>query len=272
MRTVSLTSLWQEFILPSHGGQFSERPSTFVQEMRVAAGPVSVWPEKAVNAGLTVANHLRPGLWHDRLRKMRRNGVAGLEVLPTRLQIMGGAAVMVWGVVIPDYDAFSFRCHTNPHKKDVLRFLMDPSTELDPTGLSIPSPINLFRHLVQTDHREAIYDFQLFSMWDDPTLIDQFITFVEQVRDDTHARAKEFGLTAERRAYFDAVIKYATAYRDTKGHPEPMSREGVHTYIDPYNRNLTQQFRDLPGFIRYCLALPKDLRELASEVFSLVSG
>jgi hypothetical protein len=267
----SLSSL-KNLNKPSHGiaGKY---PTSFRRESVVAAGSPIHWPAKGFDVARVARNHVDPRVLSRRLTNLEQSGILRPDMRPTRDQIYVGGAIMLLGVIRADYNNFSEETNTSPGKKNVLRAFMDPVTMLDPFGVFTPSAHNIWVHLAQTDHRDALFDFQLHFMWDNPyELLQQLIHFIESLKDKTHPRAAEFRLTVENEDYYERLIGYVQTYIDTKGHPPNEQRDGVRIYRDRHGTNLTQAFADLPGYLEYCHGLDIDPRQRLRKVREELDG
>lgn len=265
-------NVWANFNRPSHG-RADRFPDTFLGEMKIAAGSLQRWPGKLKNAAMTLFNYLSPGVFSRRMESLEAQGVLDADKRPSRWQMMAGGIIMIQGVIAPDYNRFSGLTGTSAAKKNFLRVLMQPATLMDPFGLFTATPEVIIEHLMQTDHRDARYDFDLMHMWGNGAEeLARLRREVESVRDKTHPHAEELAMTAETDDYFDRLIQYIDDYVKHGGKPPSMQREGVRLYHDRHGRELGTTFAGLRGFLEYCHGLPTSPFALIPTVFEELRG
>jgi len=174
-----------------------------------------------------------------------------IRTRPTRLQMTFGALDMLRFVIVPsarDYyeqRRIDFRFH------QLLRFLDDPVSIIDPTGL-LSQRDTIIGHLMQVVHLNPVYDLELLQMF--PEGLDELESQVEQMVHGTHARASTIGAIVEDPAYHERLLGYVRSYRRDRSTPELVRESTLRS--DPSYAAAERKFASLPGFIDYCAGLP----------------
>ncbi len=184
-----------------------------------------------------------------RLTTLQERGY--IERRPTRAQLIFGALDMVRFVIVPaarDYyesQGIDFNFH------QVLRFLDDPVSVIDPTGF-LSERDTIIGHVMQVVHLNPIYDLQLLEMF--PDGLDRLEADVAAMVDGTHERAGTIGAIVEDPAYHGRLLEYVRNYRRGE-RPADMVRPST-LRDDPHFVAAERTFAALPGFVDYCAALP----------------
>ena len=190
-----------------------------------------------------------------RLSELERRGYVARR--PTRAQIVFGSLDMVRFVIVPfakDYyesRGISFGFH------QVLRFLDDPVSIIDPTGL-LSDRDTITGHVMQVVHLNPVYDLQLLEMF--PDGLERFEREVEQMVDGTHPRARTIGAIIEDSGYHARLLEYVRAFRENRGAPDMVRESGLRR--DESAAAAERTFATLPGFIDYCCRLPESVPAL----------
>jgi hypothetical protein len=234
--------------------------------LRTEAGPATLL-RTALGGPREIAGKLRRLARTARLYADRREIPRRLEALaarglaparPTRLQLLFGGFDMLRFMIEPasrEYYAqqdISFGFH------QLLRVLDDPVSMIDPTGF-LSERDTIIGHLLQVTHLNPIYDVQLLECF--PDGLDELERQVEQMLDGTHPRARTIGAIVEDAGYHRRLQGYVRAYRADPGAAEPPVREQA-LRSDPHFAAAERTFATLPGYLRYCAGLPRDLRAL----------
>jgi hypothetical protein len=192
-------------------------------------------------------------------RRLTALEAAGLvRERPTPLQIAFGGWDMLRFVITPgarDYYAqrgFSFGFHV------LLRFLDDPMSLTDPTGL-LSDRDTIIGHVLQVVHLNPIYDLQLIQMF--PDGLDEFERQVAAMLEGTHPRHRTIGAIVEEPDYHAKLLDYVRRYRRDPDTP-PLVRQHQTLRADPLFAAAERTFATLPGFVGYCAKLPTGLRAL----------
>jgi hypothetical protein len=177
---------------------------------------------------------------------------------PTRAQLAFGALDMFRFVIVPsarDYYAsrgIDFRFH------QVLRFLDDPVSVIDPTGL-LSERDTIIGHVMQVVHLNPIYDLQLLQMFEDG--LSELEAQVQAMVEGTHPRAGTIGAVVEDPGYHARLLDYVRRFRAGEAPPDLMRPSSLRD--DPHYAAAERSFASMPGYIAYCNALPKRARALA---------
>lgn len=210
-----------------------------------------------------VAKTLR--IWSDQEEIERRLALLHARgfyrTQPTRAQLVFGALDMFRFVIVPaarDYyghRGIDFNFH------QLLRFLDDPVSMMDPTGM-LSDRDTIIGHVLQVTHLNPIYDLQLMEMFDDG--LEEFERQVEQMVEGTHPRTKTIRAVIEDPGYHERLLEYVRRYRRDSQTSE-LVRSEQSLRIDPHYRAAEVTFATLPGYLDYCNKLPKSLPELLAR-------
>jgi hypothetical protein len=140
----------------------------------------------------------------------------------------------------------------------LLRFLDDPCSLLDPTGF-FSDRDTIMGHVMQVVHLNPLYDLQLLQMF--PDGLEEFERQVEQMIAGTHPRARTIGAIVEEPDYHARLLEYVRRYRRDPA-SAPLVRQAQTLRADPLFAAAERTFATLPGFIAYCNALPGDFPTL----------
>ena len=111
----------------------------------------------------TLRNMVIPGEVRRRLERLRAAGI--ITQVPTRVQLLLGSLDMFRFFILPCADDYyrskgiTFSFHA------LLRFLDDPASVADPTGL-LSHADAIIGHLMQVVHADPVYDLELLSAID----------------------------------------------------------------------------------------------------------
>lgn len=187
-----------------------------------------------------------------RLERLKRLG--HIEEIPNRIQRIVGAIDMLRFFIVPcaaDYYAskgINFRFHT------FLRFLDDPASMIDPTGLN-SSRDAIIGHVMQVVHANPQYDFQLLETFEDG--LEEMERQVMQVLDGTHPRAASIRAIVEDPDYHERLLGHIRDYRQHRD-VEPMIRENIRK--NPKFQEVERTFGTVPSAIRYFGKMPRTWR------------
>jgi hypothetical protein len=211
----------------------------------------------------TLALYASPGEIPARLARLRERGY--VDDVPTRAQLVFGGLDMVRFVIEPaarDYyrhKGISFGLH------QLLRVLDDPVSMIDPTGF-LSARDTIIGHLMQVVHLNPVYDLQLLEAFDDG--LDQLEQQVRQMIDGTHPRHATIAAIVEDPDYHQRLLDYVVRFRADRGTPPPVRQEQS-LRADPVFAAAERTFATLPGFLRYCVKLPRSPATLARRLVSL---
>ena len=216
--------------------------------MRDAAGTPREFATKLVTLARALSQYARPGVIDERLARLQSLGY--VDELPSRIQMAIGARDMLRFFIVPaaaDYyesKGISFSFH------QVLRFLDDPSSLIDPTGL-LSTRDNIIGHLMQVTHANPCYDLQLLDAHEEG--LEQLEAQVEAMIAGTHPRARSIGAVIEDPEYHGRLLEYVRAFRIARDAAAPI-RENV---ADSERfEAIARTFGTLPNAMRYFCRLP----------------
>jgi hypothetical protein len=217
---------------------------------------------KATRLGRTLRLYFDAGELERRFRELERRG--HVEKRPTRLQIAFGALDMLRFVIVPfarDYyreRGIDFKFH------QLLRFLDDPVSIIDPTGL-LSDKDTIIGHLMQVVHLNPVYDLQLLEMF--PEGVDELERQLEEMLRGAHPRAATIGAIVEDAGYHQRLLDYVRAWRTDRQTPELVRESSLRK--DPSFSAAERTFATLPGFLTYAAGLPKTFFALLARYRSL---
>ena len=191
----------------------------------------------------------------ERWRRLQRARSLGyLQTVPKRVQLIAGSIDMFRFFIIPAADdyyrskRFSFGFH------QLLRFLDDPASMVDATGLS-SHPDAIIGHLMQVVHADPVYDLQLLRCVDPDDA--GLVALEQQCRemvDGTHPRRESIGAIVEDPDYHARLLDYVVAFRRDPDRVEPMLRANVTSNSEL--ATVARTFGSFPTTMRYFNALP----------------
>lgn len=205
----------------------------------------------------TAALYARPREIPERLDRLRDAGY--VERTPTRAQLWFGGLDMVRYVIAPaarDYyqhKGISFGFHS------LLRLLDDPVSMIDPTGL-LSERDTIIGHVMQVVHLNPIYDLQLLEAF--PDGLAELERQVREMIAGTHPRAASIGAIVEDPDYHARLLDYVIRFRVDRDALPPVRQEQS-LRSDPTFAAAERLFATLPGFLSYCIELPRSPLALA---------
>lgn len=221
-------------------------------QARRAMGSWAELARKKQDTARVVFNTFR---WNRRRRKLERLREAGhIEVIPTEWQIAQASYEMLTEFLIPSNAEFYAHYDADEAWTILLRFLDEPATMLDPTGLTISRDL-LVAHLLHTVHVSAGYDVALLEII--PGGLDELEDQCRQLIRGTHPRQDAIVQMLERPDYpqrlLDAVARFR---RNPRRHWE------VRTYdapadCEPRLQEGLQRFGTLGRLMRHAATLPR---------------
>lgn len=226
--------------------RFSERPRELI---RRTIGDREAIRGKVRRASYALGNYLFPKRIEARLENLRTLGYYGDD--PNRTQFVFGAIDMFRFFIVPcaaDYyrsKDISFGLHA------LLRFLDDPASMMDPTGLFSHRDA-IIGHLMQVTHADPIYDLQLLAAI--PGGLEELERQVEAMIAGTHPRATSIGAIIEDPEYHQRLLEHVREFRANPAGCKPLLRENVAE--NPHFGRIAETFGDLPTAIAYFASLP----------------
>ncbi|MEZ4373522.1 MAG: hypothetical protein R3B07_22060 [Polyangiaceae bacterium] len=231
------------------------------ETQRLTASPAHLLRE-ALGDSEAVARKLsrvaRTGrLWLNREELERRMAClerAGyVRERPTRAQLAFGALDMLRFVIVPAARDYYGSQGINFNFHQVLRFLDDPVSLMDPTGI-LSERDTIIGHLLQVTHLNPIYDLQLMDMWSDG--LEELERQVAAMVTGTHPRARTIAAVIEDAGYHERLLGYVRRYRADRREPD-LLREQATIRDDEHFAAAERTFATLPGYLEYCRRLPK---------------
>ena len=223
--------------------------------VRAIGGPREI-AAKLRRIGRTAAIWARPSEVDRRLASLHRRG--HLAHIPTRLQLLFGGLDMLRYFIVPGARAYYKSRNIDFTFHQVLRFLDDPVSVMDPVGLYSDRDV-IIGHLMQVVHANPTYDLQLLEMFEDglDELERQALAMVE----GTHPRAATISAIVEDPGYHARLLGFVRAFRRDRGTP-PLLRQHDEAREDPSFVRAERTFGELPSAMRYMARLPRSLPAL----------
>ncbi|HXI56248.1 MAG TPA: hypothetical protein VNO55_09325 [Polyangia bacterium] len=194
------------------------------------------------------ATLFRPSRVRARLQRLR--GLGHIDVVPTTAQLLVAARdQMMLGAAVEtklfyESQGIPWVFH------NVRRFLSNPATMIDPTGLFSHRDA-IIHHVLQTFHRHPVYDLVLLRAF--PDGVDQMVQQTEEILAGTHPHQRALTSLIEDGAYYPRLLRDVRQFRDdphvaTLPIPVDLVRDGrLMLAMD--------QFKDLRGYTNYAARL-----------------
>jgi hypothetical protein len=194
------------------------------------------------------ATLLRPSRVRARLQRLRALG--HIDVVPTTAQLLVAARdQMMLGAAVEtklfyESQGIPWVFH------NVRRFLSNPATMIDPTGLFSHRDA-IIHHVLQTFHRHPVYDLVLLRAF--PDGVDQMVQQTEEILAGSHPHQRALTSLIEDGAYYPRLLRDVRQFRDdphvaTLPIPVDLVRDGrLMLAMD--------QFKDLRGYTNYAARL-----------------
>jgi hypothetical protein len=229
--------------------------------LQAMGGPVQ-WYGKWVRLLRTVALLFNRREVRRRIERLHKLGL--MEEIPSRGQLIVGGLDMVRYFITPGaLDYYQSRgIHFGFHQ--VLRFLDDPVSLVDPVGL-LSERDTIIGHVLQVVHANPLYDLQILDMFEDG--IDEIEAQTAAMLDGTHPRAKTIGAIVEDPDYHARLLTYIRNYRRDPKTPELRRRadqaRGSKEFV-----LAEETFGSLPPAMRYMKRLPTGTGALLRHFFT----
>lgn len=235
----------------SDPARLSERPWELVK--RTLGGPNRP-TDKLARLAYALKNQLFRTEIDARLERLHDTGL--IDRIPNRVQLVVGSLDMFRFFILPaanDFytqQGFGFGFHS------VLRFLDDPASVVDMTGLASHQDA-IIGHLMQVVHANPIYDLQLLESIDGG--LEELTLQLGQMIDGTHPRARSIGGIVEDPTYHARLLAFVEQYKSDPRNVKPMLRDNVRD--NPSFLELQRTFGSLPSTMRYFCTLPITWRD-----------
>lgn len=217
--------------------------------LRQAAGSPRELAAKMRRLARALAQYANAPALDGRLARLRELGY--LERVPTRLQLVVGSIDMLRFWISPAAADYYAQRGIDYTFHQVLRFLDDPSSMVDPTGF-LSTRDNIIGHLMQVVHANPAYDLQLLESHERG--LEELEAQVEQMIAGTHPRAASIGAVVEEPDYHARLLGFVREYRAHRDADAPI-RDNVAS--DPRWRELERTFGTLPRAMAYFAKLPE---------------
>lgn len=219
--------------------------------LRDAAGSPRALAAKLVRLAKALRAYADADALDHRLARLVALGY--LERPPTRLQLVVGSVDMLRFWISPAAADYYRSRGIDYTFHQVLRFLDDPASLVDPTGF-LSSVDVIVGHLLQVVHANPAYDLQLLESHDDglETLERQTLAVLA----GTHPRQRSIDAVVEDSTYHGRLLEYVRAYRaDPEAALAPV-RDNVAG--SPRFAQIERTFGTLPAAMRYFAELPRE--------------
>lgn len=218
--------------------------------MTQAAGSPGEMAEKLARLAKALTQYARPTAIDERLQRLHRLGY--VEQIPSRVQLAIGAYDMLRFFIVPAAEDYYESKGINFNFHQVLRFLDDPASLVDPTGL-LSTTDNIIGHLMQVTHANPCYDLQLLDAHEGG--LEELEKQVEQMLAGTHPRTRSIQAIIEDPTYHGKLLDYVRAFRVARDAQAPI-RENV-ADSDRF-KAIARTFGTVPNAMRYFCRLPRD--------------
>lgn len=224
--------------------------SPFRLLLQAAGGPVQ-WYGKWMRFFRTALIFLNRKEVRRRLDRLHQLGL--IEEIPKGGQLAVGGLDMLRYFISPGaQDYYESRgIHFGFHQ--VLRFLDDPVSVMDPVGI-LSDRDTIIGHLLQVVHANPLYDLQILDMF--PDGIDEVEAQTAAMIDGTHPRAKTIGAIVEDPEYHSRLLTYIRNYRVDPKTPE-LRRRAENARASKSFVLAEETFGGLPQAMRYIKRLPE---------------
>lgn len=218
--------------------------------LRDAAGPPRVVVEKMGRLRDALRAYTRFDVLDERLRRLRALGL--IDVVPNRVQLIIGSIDMLRFWIVPaaaeyyEQKGIDFRFH------QVLRFLDDPASVVDPTGFLSTRDV-IIGHVLQVVHANPAYDLQLLESHEGG--LEELEAQTVAMIGGTHPRAASIGAIVEDPDYHARLLDYVRSYLRDRTVNAPV-RENI--AVSPQWAPIERTFGTLPSAMRYFARLPSN--------------
>lgn len=226
--------------------------------IRQALGGPALLPGKATRLARVLGAYARGSELDARLERLRQRGL--IETIPTRIQLVVGAADMLRFWISPAAADYYERIGISYGFHQVLRFLDEPASLADPVGF-FSTRDGIIGHLMQVVHANPVYDLQLLQMFEDG--LDELTAQLGQMLDGTHPRAASIRAIVEEPDYHERLLAFITAFRLDPTIP-PLLRSNVAASGE--FSVLERTFGSLTAAMRYFTRLPTSPHEAAMHL------
>jgi hypothetical protein len=228
--------------------------SPFTLVRKAVGGPRAI-AGKLHRMGKTLRIYVTPGEVGRRLGELEKKGFVPSQ--PSRAQLAFGALDMLRFVIVPFARDYYEKQGINFEFHQLLRFLDDPVSVIDPTGL-LSDRDTIIGHLMQVTHLNPVYDLQLLQMF--PDGLDRLEAEVKSMLNGTHPRAETIGAVVEDPDYHGRLLQYVQRFQADPKTPDLVRDQTLRE--DPHAGAAERTFASLPGYITYSASLPRSVPAL----------
>lgn len=226
--------------------RLTEGPITL---LRQAAGSPRELAAKLRRLASALSQYANAPALDARLERLQRLG--HIERIPTRMQLVVGSIDMLRFWISPAAADYYAQRGIDYTFHQVLRFLDDPSSMVDPTGF-LSTRDNIIGHLMQVVHANPAYDLQLLESHEGG--LEELERQIEAMIAGTHPRAASIGAVVEEAGYHARLLGFVREYRLHRDADAPI-RDNI--AADPRWREIERTFGTLPRAMAYFAKLPK---------------
>ncbi|MEM9455722.1 MAG: hypothetical protein AAGF11_16185 [Myxococcota bacterium] len=204
-----------------------------------------------------VSHYGREDLVRRRLERLERLG--HIDSIPNRIQRVVGAIDMMRFFIVPAAADYYEEKGLDFHFHQLLRFLDDPASLIDPTGLHSTRD-NIIGHVMQVVHANPEYDFQLLDTFEDG--MEQMERQVRELLAGTHPRAASIRAIVEEPDYHERLLAHIKAYRANSEQTTRFVRPNVAAKFRAEERT----FGTVPAAMRYFSRMPSTLPDAVTHL------
>lgn len=183
-------------------------------------------------------------------RLLRLQSLGYIKTPPSRLQLVVGSIDMLRFWIVPASEDYYASQDINFTFHQVLRFLDEPASLVDPTGF-LSTADTIIGHLMQVVHANPAYDLQLLESHDGG--LEELQRQVEAMLDGTHPKVRSIGAIVEEPDYHARLLEYVISYRQARDAKAPLR---VNVATGPF-AEIERIFGTLPGAMTYFARLPR---------------
>jgi hypothetical protein len=231
-----------------NGDRTARRNDPPLKLIRAATGSPRAFAAKLSRLARAIAAYANGPALDARLERLRALGY--VPSAPSRIQLVVGSVDMLRFWIVPAADDYyrqqgiDFRFH------QLLRFLDDPASVVDPTGFLSERDV-IIGHVLQVVHANPHYDLQLLESHDRG--VDELEAQTRSMLAGTHPRAASIGAIVEEPGYHARLLDYILAYRaDPESQAPRRSNDGDGSAFAAVERT----FGSLDAAMRYFCRLP----------------
>jgi len=214
---------------------------------------------KLRSSAVTLAAYAYWPTVRGRLERLVRVGLT--ESVPTFSQLMVGGQHMMLGAASDETRLFYESQGIGFTFHNFRRFVDYPATMMDPVGFFADRDA-IIHHILSTTHRHPVYDFQLLLMFDDG--LGELLRRVELAARGQDRDQTRLDQLVEDPTYYARLLPQT---REFCADPTTATMALEYAYsADPHLMLAMDQFKDVPGFVRYAGRLPARPRDVGRAV------